>query len=80
MKFGNKFNTKVRYVVLANEGELHQDINESSGSSKLCISWDVLWLGGRPILAPAIKRAIKNQINKNFAPYNAVLLKKMQET
>lgn len=57
--YGDKFATSVRYVVEA-------DAAIGSSNSRLRVSFDTLWIDKRPLVAPAIKRAVAKQMRANF--------------
>ena len=56
--YGDKFATAVRYIVAADSVD--------ANNSQLRVSFDTLWLNKRPLVAPAIKRAVAKQMRLNF--------------
>ena len=73
--YGTRFATRVRYVIQSsgnidtgNEASVEKisPKKDSEHKSKMVVSFDTMWTNGRPVLAPAIKRAIRKQISKNF--------------
>ena len=80
--YGTRFNTRVRYILYNNsnistsstnsnsiddEGKTKSKKDEKSKpKTKMQVSFDTMWTQGRPVLAPAIKRAVRKQVNKNF--------------